>query len=196
MIGFASVLAVVLGFGVPASAQGDKPTQDKAAPTPGSANVAAMIPLRVQVVISRMQGDKKILSVPYTLSVSAQDKNDRPQSEMSRLRMGARVPVPLPISNGQTVPFNYQDLGTNIDCHATIADAGRFKLDVTIEDSSLYTADELGQLVKGTNATVFRQFRVSNSAILRDGQTTQFTTATDRISGETVRVDVSLSVLK
>jgi hypothetical protein len=144
------------------------------------------------------QGDKKIFSVPYTLSVSAQDKNDRPQSEISRLRMGARVPVPMPMPNGQPQagPFNYQDLGTNIDCHATIADTGRFKLDLTIEDSSLYTPDELGQLAKGTNATVFRQFRVSNSAILKDGQTTQFTTATDRISGETVRVDVTLSVLQ
>ena len=32
--------------------------------------------------------------------------------------------------------------------------------------------------------------------ILRDGQSTQFTTATDKLTGEVVRVDVTLSVVK
>src|SRR5687768_11510640 len=51
------------------------------------------VPLQVQVVMSRYQGEKKISSVPFTLSVNAntmQDGGGRP----SQLRMGARVPVP------------------------------------------------------------------------------------------------------
>lgn len=183
------IIAVVLS--VTAWGQ-DTSAQDKADAASASVNIAAMVPLKVQLVISRMQGDKKILSVPYTLSVSAQDRNDKRQSEFSRLRMGAQVPVAM-MPGG---PVNYKDLGTNIDCHGTIVDASRYKLDITVEDSSLYTADELAQFMKGTTNSVFRQFRISNSAILKDGQTTQFTTATDRITGETVRVDVTVSVVK
>jgi hypothetical protein len=41
-----------------------------------------------------------------------------------------------------------------------------------------------------------RTFQVSNSVVLRDGQTRQFTAATDRVSGEIVRIDVTLRVVK
>ena len=32
--------------------------------------------------------------------------------------------------------------------------------------------------------------------VLKDGETGQFTTATDKVSGETVKVDVTLTVVK
>jgi hypothetical protein len=40
----------------------------------------------------------------------------------------------------------------------------------------------------------FRSFRAINSMVLKDGQTAQFTTATDKVTGETVRIDVTLTV--
>jgi hypothetical protein len=43
---------------------------------------------------------------------------------------------------------------------------------------------------------VFRSFRSTNTLVLRDGQTRQFTAATDRVSGEVVRIDVTLNVVK
>jgi hypothetical protein len=174
----------------------DKPVQDKAEPSPPP-NVAAMVPLKVQVVISRYQGDKKISSLPYMLSVNAQDKNDR-REEISRLRMGARLPMQtFPLAEGRSgAPLSYQDFGTNIDCWATIVDASRFKIALTIDDSSLYTVEEIAQFAKNTGNPIVRQFRISNSAILKDGQSTQFTAAADRISGESVRVDVTVSVVK
>ena len=33
----------------------------------------------------------------------------------------------------------------------------------------------------------FRSFRASDAMVLKDGATAQFTTATDKVSGETVR---------
>lgn len=42
----------------------------------------------------------------------------------------------------------------------------------------------------------FRTFTSSQTLILKDGQTTQFTTATDRVSGEVTKVDVTLTVVK
>ena len=43
---------------------------------------------------------------------------------------------------------------------------------------------------------MIRSFRLSNRVILRDGQSTQFSAATNRITGETVRIDVTLNVAK
>jgi hypothetical protein len=43
---------------------------------------------------------------------------------------------------------------------------------------------------------VTRTFQSANTLVLRDGQTRQFTTATDRVSGEMARVDVTVRVVK
>jgi hypothetical protein len=42
----------------------------------------------------------------------------------------------------------------------------------------------------------FRSFRSSNVVVLKDGQSTEFAAATDKISGEVVKVDVTLTVVK
>jgi len=57
------------------------------------------------------------------------------------------------------------------------------------------SAEDLTAPVKGLPQ--FRSFRVSHETmILRDGQTAQLTTAADKANGETVRVDVSMNVIK
>jgi hypothetical protein len=161
-----------------------------AAPAPGST------PLKVQVSISRFQGDKKLSSMPYTLSVNT--NNERP--EISRLRMGGKVPVmavAAPVVDGKQIvagPVSYQDVGTNIDCYASTTADGRFKVTVTVEDTSVYTEEHDPSTVKGHPA--FRTLVLTNAAILRDGQSTQFTSATDKVSGETVKIDVMLNVVK
>ena len=47
-----------------------------------------------------------------------------------------------------------------------------------------------------TTLPVIRSFRASNNVVLKDGQTRQFTAAADRITGEVVKVDVTLKVAK
>src|SRR5256885_13084784 len=47
---------------------------------------------------------------------------------------------------------------------------------------------------KRNELPLFRTFRLSNQVVvLRDGESTQLTTVTDRISGEVIRVDVTRS---
>ena len=41
----------------------------------------------------------------------------------------------------------------------------------------------------------YRSFESDNTLVLRDGQSQQYISAADRISGETIRVDVTLNVL-
>ena len=43
---------------------------------------------------------------------------------------------------------------------------------------------------------MFRSFKLSNTLLLKDGQSTQLTSASDKVSGEVLRVDVTLTVVK
>ena len=163
--------------------------QDKPVPKP--------TPLRVQVVISRFQGDKKIASAPYTLAVTASQA-----AELARLRIGTEVPVPTyptapadgktPLAPG----IQYRPVGTNIDCTVRTVDEASFAVQLTIEQSSVLDDAQQQKLQTPRSAPAFRSFRFTNSAILRDGQTTQFTNAADALTGEVVRVDVTLNVVK
>jgi hypothetical protein len=157
-------------------------------------------PLRVQVVISRFQGEKKIASAPYTLAVAAS-----PGRELARLRIGTEVPISTPPSapsaDGKTpapAGIQYRPVGTNIDCNVRRVDDTSFEVQLTIEHSSVLD-DEQQKLQTSRavpNAPAFRSFRFTNSAVLRDGQTTQFTNAADALTGEVVRVDVTLNLVK
>jgi hypothetical protein len=138
--------------------------------------------------------------MPYTLSINAREDNAAGPSHAS-LRMGAKVPVVMmamtnvPKDAPQGGPIQYQDVGTNIDCDATMMADGRFKVQITVDDTSVFPDDQpTSAATKGSPS--FRSFRASDAMILKDGQTSQFTTATDKVSSETVRVDVTLTVVK
>ena len=169
----------------------EKEKTQAAAPKAATAP-SAVIPLKVQIVIARYQGEKRITSMPYTLTVNA--------GGHSNLRMGAKIPVVMimtsQINKDAPVPgpIQYQDVGTNIDCFSTLMEDGRIQLSITIDDSSVYPDEQNQGGAKGNPS--FRSFRANNSMVLRNGETGQFTTATDKVTGETVKVDVTLTVLK
>jgi hypothetical protein len=171
-------------------------SQEKPAPAAAKPAAVAVTPLKVQVLVSRFQGEKKLSSLPYTLSVNAGSR--------ASLRMGAKVPVMMmmtanmPKDLPQGGPVQYQDVGTSIDCNvSTVQDDGRFRLEITIDDSSVYgDAPNPTDNKPAPGNPSFRSFRATDSMVLRDGQTSQFTTATDKVSGEIVKVDVTLTVVK
>ena len=157
------------------------------------------VPLKVQLVVSRYAGEKKVSNIPYTLSVVAND-NDK-----TRLRMGVDVPVPTTVFKGggpnTTIPqtsFNYRSVGTNIDCTARSADGGLFKLNLAVSDTSIFVPDKPGSAtpnpVEGVPA--FRSFTSTFNVLLKDGETAQHISATDPVSGDVLRIDVTLTVLK
>jgi type II secretory pathway component GspD/PulD (secretin) len=192
---------VLLLAGAPATALAQKPATPPAPPAEAPKTPMAVVPfavgpitpLSVRIVISQYQGEKKISSMPYVLSVNSNDLSK------ASLRMGARVPVPsiafgaqMPDDVKVAIPFQYQEVGTNIDCESRTLDDGRYRLTIVVDDSSIYPAD---LSPKGT-PQAFRQFRLSNTVVLKDGQTTQFTTAADKLSGDIVKIDVTLTVVK
>ena len=180
---FAWVLAMI------AAATGILRAQDK---KPEAATIP--VPLKVQVVIARYENDKKISSMPYMLSTNA----GRP----ANLRMGTRVPVVstsyTPIASGGAgvnplTAYQYQDVGTNIDCNTLALDDGRFRVELAIEDSAV-DPDAQPRAATGDRPS-FRSFRANNSLVLKDGQTSALTTAVDKLTGIVTKVDVTLTVV-
>jgi hypothetical protein len=139
------------------------------------------IPVKVQVVISRYEIDKKVSSLPYTLAATANE------SRGCSVRMGSQIPVPTGVQGGG---YTFQNVGTNIDCTVTSIDDTRFRVEVSIGDTSVMERRSVDL------APTLRTFTTNNSVILRDGQTAQFTAASDKNTGEVVRVDVTLTVEK
>jgi type II secretory pathway component GspD/PulD (secretin) len=137
-------------------------------------------------------------SIPYTLAVT-------PDGSRFNLRVGGQIPVTTATFTPSDKPeggkagfsYSYRDIGTLIDVTAAPTDDGRYRVAVAVEDSSVYPPSE-GTKTGGGPAGVpaFRSFRSSNAVILRDGQSVEYVAATDRISGETSRISVKLTVVK
>ena len=92
-----------------------------------------------------------------------------------------------------------RNIGTAIICGAiTTAEEGRFEVNISVDDSSVYLKEDssAGSPSAVSNMPAFRSFKSRNTLLLRDGQTRQYTAATDRVSGETIRIDVTLKVVK
>jgi hypothetical protein len=183
------VLAVLMvSAGPVASARAQAP-----APKP------ALVPLELEIVLSRYQGDRKIGSLPYTLNVNA-------NGDPTLLNMGSRVPVPTttfgPTPQGGGQPpavqrtFTYENIGTNINVRANSATEGGFTVSLTIDDNSVASVEGQAKAAAVPELPVMRGLKVVNTLLLRDGQSRQFTAATDRVTGEVVKVEVTLKVLK
>src|SRR5205823_822791 len=150
----------------------------------------AIIPVRVDVVLSRFDADnKKTSSLPFSLYVNINEMESPSYAKRTSVRMGVDVPIGTVTSTStqgvSTTKPDYRSVGTNIDCGGVTTDDGRFKLGLSITDSSIFSADQSARTMpRVTDPSAFRQFSTSNSVTVKDGQTLQFATATDKITGE------------
>jgi hypothetical protein len=183
----------------PAPQPQEKPAATTA-PQPPASTARVAVPLRVTVLLSRHRGEKRVSSLPYMLGVTANEIK-------TTLRMGVDVPVVQTVFanvvDGKSIPqssYTYKNIGTNIDCTALSSNAspGLFELRITVSDSSigLDTPDKTEKTGIVQNVPTFRNFNTSFSILLRDGQTTQYTSATDPVTGEVTKVDVTLNIIK
>jgi len=168
--------------------------QDKPVPQEKPAAAAKpLIPLQVTVVISRYQGEraeKRTSSLPFTMRVNANDRG-------TSVRMGAEVPIPSMMFSKETgasvQSYSIRSIGTNIDCAAEVSEGGRYILNLTVSDTQIQPPQ------KETPANLplgSQSFSSSHRLVIRDGETIQQTAATDKSTGETVKVDVTLNVVK
>lgn len=167
--------------------------------TPNSKYVADPgLNLKITVTISRWEGEKKVGSSPYVLMVvpSWGERAERGiDGESTSLQMGGEYPLPTPtIQSGDGKPttgLTYKTLGTNIRIAARPADEGKYNLVVSVNDSQVDKAKTPNQ-----PAPSFQTFRAENRLTMRDGQTMQYTVATDAVTGQIVKLDVTMNIVK
>ena len=167
-------------------------------PPPPPPQGSLYIPVKVQVVFNEFDGDKKVSSLPYALhSMAEPDRNP----SQSSLRMGIKVPI---TTMGKESQVQYMDVGTDVDCWVSSFADGTFRLRLSLRRSSLYSPSRgEGKQVEWkpgepflTSTPLLGSFTGMVYVVLRDGQTTQATVATDPVSGRTLKVDVSLNIAK
>ena len=161
-------------------------------------NAAPEIPIKVQVVLTEYDGNQRISSLPYMMEVLA----TAPHFEhRAFLRFGVRVPISTGTANNNLI--TYQDVGTNIDCHATQQGEGDYQVYLSIERSSVTipgsngkeTEWKPGDMTPGPQPLI-RSFRDELTLDLKNGQTIEGTSATDPATGRVLKVEVTLNVVK
>ena len=190
----AAIFVFVAAISVTAQ-QAQKPESTQAAQA-ATASAAPTIPVRVQLVISKYKAEKKVTSLPYTIS-TALGRN-------ARLRIGADAPYSAtrsgakPSPDGQPasppVSYMYRTVGTAIDCTPIASGDGRFRVDLTISHDAISYSGDATPSPQG--APVFPTFSATNTLVLKDGETGQLTVASDPLTGDVIRVDVTLTLVK
>lgn len=188
---------LLLGLVAPVGWAQEKPKKDE---KPGVE--AQTTPVKVLILFTEFEGEKKVKSLPYTLYINAANSPEQ-KPGWTRLRIGNRVPVYTGNNS-----FSYLDVGTNIDAHAAYTGDGRFLLNLNLDRSSV-EGSVLVPMQKPSETNVqetqpgsFRdepivhQFKSELDLKIREGQTVESTMATDPVSGKVLKVEVTISVVK
>ncbi len=192
------MVATALAFlATQANAQDSKSAEPSRASRSSDAKLADtsknIVPVKVTVIFYEYDGEKKLSTLPYVLLLKA----DESSRYVGKVRIGVKVPI---WTGGKESAIQYQDIGTNLDCSAQIAEDGKYMLDMSLERASMYpNSGEYPAAAKPDeppHQPLFRQFRANLALLLRDGQTTQNTIATDPLNGHIVKVEVTLNVVK
>jgi hypothetical protein len=110
--------------------------------------------------------------------------------------MGSETPVPTTeTKDGKlTTSVSYRTLGTNINVGARPVNEGMFNLFIMVQDSQLSPAPAATAAQGATPK--YQTFRFSNRLTMRDRQTTQFAVASDTTTGQVIKLDVTMNVVK
>lgn len=172
------------------------------AQTKSSSDQSVVLPLshlRVDLVLTEYNGDKKISSLPYALYVGAPDRQHGPGAPSAFLRMGVRVPIATGTTTGASSQYQYENIGTNIDVDATNLGDHFYRLQCTVERTAVSSANEEVKLaVQQPLATlpILSDFNSRFELSLRDGESGEAMSATDPSNGHVMKVEVTIHVLK
>lgn len=145
------------------------------------------IGIKLTITVSKYQGEKKVSSTPFVVSLA--DNNS-----WNLIRAGARVPIPRRAMDTGPVSYNYEQVGLSIDSRAFSLPNGTFQVETKASDASVVATDAAASA--SFDAPVIRNISVASTTVMKDGQTTQLSSATDPITGLVMRVDVTLNVAK
>jgi hypothetical protein len=155
-----------------------------------------IIPVKLTLVLTEFDGEKKVSSLPYVILLNSDPSGH--VSYSSFMRIGVRVPVAGTGKEGQSTFF---DVGSNIDSGVQAEEDGRFTVRLNFERSSLYfqgRGDEKGVLKTAeTGQPYIPTIRAQSLLVtVKDGQSLEVLTATDPMNGHVFRLSLTLNVQK
>lgn len=157
-------------------------------------------PIKVQIVFTEFEGDKKIKSLPYVMYVNAPDSSEI-RAGWVKFRIGSRLPVYVGKNEMQ-----YMDVGTNVDARSAYTGDGHVLLQMILERS--WVEGEVSVPVTKSDSApsdslgghfqepIVRGFKSELDLKLREGQPVESNMATDPISGKVMKVEISFTVVK
>ncbi len=149
----------------------------KVAAAPSTADGAQV---RVQFILSRRQGDRKIASRPYAVVLQAD------QETTGTIFSGSQLPVETTPTPG-TPTIVLQDVGAGARVTVHRLPDGRYRLDIRFSDGAL-------SAIKGSPRV--QTFQADSRLYVRLGETVPLASAVDSQSGDVVEVDVTLERTK
>lgn len=148
--------------------------------------------VRVQFLLNRSRGEKKIASRPYSVLLQPGEE------QAASLFSGSQVPLRTSYQGQATVML--KEVGVKTTCAARLFPDGRYRLDVSFDDGSLSgpqgEKDNGRATIKGDYTPVWRVFNGQGRLFVRDGETVPLISAIDPETADTVEVAISLNVLK
>ena len=180
------ICATIAAPATPVSAQAPSPV---GGPPQSQQPQGPVSTLKLTVVISRFSGEKKIGNLPFVLLLT-------PTNDRTTVQMSSSVPMPSSSVPGGGLSYSYQNVGTNISASSDRElSPGQYIVNLTISDSQMLSdAAAPSELTKGLMRT--QSFSSGVRLPLRDGQTISYNAATDKLTGDLVKVEVTLNVLK
>lgn len=154
------------------------------------------IPIKVQIVFTEFDGDKKVSSMPYSFMTVADEKSVGATGPGTGIRAGVRIPIE---TDGKDQKTTYMDVGSNIDFNVKMEEDGRMRIHFVLERSALYPnkSPEGDRIVVTPNGQpLVLEFRTFQTLLLKDGQTSETTLSTDPLNGHTLRVAVTVNIQK
>ena len=157
-------------------------------------------PIKVQIVFTEFEGDKKIKSLPYVMYMNAPDASEL-RAGWVKFRIGSRLPVYVGKNEMQ-----YMDVGTNVDARSACTGDGHVLLQMTLERS--WVEGEVSVPMTKSDSSpsdpsgghfqepIVRGFKSELDLKLREGQPVESNMATDPISGRVLKVEISFAVVK
>jgi hypothetical protein len=148
-----------------------------------AASGAAVSPamLKITVVLTRVNGDKKIASLPFVLMVT--------KGQPTQVQMSSEVPIPT-YTDGKS-GYTYRSIGTSMSAYGNQMDGGLYDIGLSISDSQMLVTESTSN---GPGRV--QNFTSTPHLLLRDGGTVQYAAATDKATGDVIKVDVTLNVIK
>jgi hypothetical protein len=155
------------------------------------APLESAVPLKVEVVFTRNQGEREVDRWPFTLLLNS-------DNTFAGLKMGLMVPITVRTKDVPATTM-FKDVVTGVRCRARPLSGGRFALACEFHQDSVHSSEGEDAASAKTDAAstapVIRKFYSETTLVLRDGQTAKHS-ATDPLSGEVLEVDVTLTVME